>query len=125
MRGAISHREVLGDVIASADRPMTPREVFAVAKKTIPSLGIATVYRAIRQFVREGQVRQIEIQGAPPHYENAGKNHHHFFFCVHCGRLFDAPGCVRGLSGLAPSGFQVRRHEIVLYGDCAACRARN
>ncbi|MDS4042638.1 MAG: hypothetical protein RKP20_15875 [Candidatus Competibacter sp.] len=39
----------------------------------------------------------------------------------HCRRVFDLPGCVHDLESLAPQDFQVRRHEIILYGVCASC----
>jgi Fur family ferric uptake transcriptional regulator len=87
-------------------------------------LGIATVYRAIRQFVLEGQIRAVEIPGVPPHYESASRHHHHFFLCQQCRRLFDLIGCVRGVRGLAPTGFRVQQHEIVLYGECASCASK-
>jgi len=115
-------KQVLADVLSEADRPLTPVEICAEAQKEIPHLGIATVYRALKQFVDEGQVRLVEIPGVPPHYESAARQHHHFFFCNHCQRLFDLKGCVRGVHALAPKGFAVKRHEIALYGDCADCR---
>jgi len=115
----------LADVIENADRPLTPAEIFQAARRKIPKLGIATVYRALKQFVDDGQVRLVEIPGAPPHYESAARQHHHFFFCNQCRRLFNLLGCVRGVLGLAPQRFTVKRHEIVLYGDCAACRGRD
>jgi len=114
-------KAVLANVITSAERPLTPPEICEEAQKEIPKLGIATVYRALKQFVDEGQVRLVEIPGVPPHYETAARQHHHFFFCDHCQHLFSLLGCVRGVHNLAPLGFAVKRHEIVLYGDCAKC----
>jgi len=118
-------RLALGEVFDHAQRPLTASEVCRQAKRRIPSLGIATVYRAINQFVSKGKIRVVEIPGAPPHYESAARHHHHFFLCEGCQRLFDLVGCVRGLGSLAPEGFRVRQHEIVLYGECAACAARS
>lgn len=108
-------------VIESCDRPLTPAEICELAQKELPKLGIATVYRAIKQFTEEGSVRLVDVPGAPPHYEHASRHHHHFFLCNQCRRLFDLIGCVRGVNALAPKGFQVQRHEIVLYGDCDRC----
>jgi len=115
---------VLGAVFDSAERPLTATEVCKQAQEEIPSIGIATVYRAIKQFVSEGLVRAVEIPGAAPHYESAAQNHHHFFMCQQCKRLFQLIGCVQGLRGLAPNGFLVQQHEIVLYGACASCASK-
>lgn len=112
----------LTGVIMRAERPLTPAEICRAAKKAIPTLGIATVYRALKQLLEEGRVRLVEIPGASPHYESTARQHHHFFFCQHCRRLYNLVGCIRGVHGLAPDGFTVEGHEIVLYGRCSDCR---
>lgn len=116
-------RLVLAKLLAEADRPLKPQELCAAAQDSLPHLGIATVYRTLKQLIAEDQVRVVDIPGIAPHYESAAQRHHHFFFCVQCERLFSLLGCVRGLAGLVPKGFAVKRHEIVLYGDCAGCHA--
>jgi Fur family transcriptional regulator, ferric uptake regulator len=116
-------KRVLAAVFEQAERPLTPVEICERARNDLPALGIATVYRAIKGFLEEGQVRAVEIPGVAPHYESAARNHHHFFLCQSCKRLFDLIGCVRGVKSLAPEGFRVRQHEIVLYGECSACAA--
>jgi hypothetical protein len=35
--------------------------------------------------------------------------------------VFETNGCVTNLRRLVPSGFQVDRHEVVLYGTCGTC----
>ncbi len=115
-------KRALTGVILHADRPLTPAEICQAGKKTIPALGIATVYRALKRLVGEGRVRLVEVPGTSPHYESTARQHHHFFFCQDCRRLYNLAGCVRGVRGLAPRGFAVAGHEIVLYGRCADCR---
>jgi Fur family transcriptional regulator, ferric uptake regulator len=121
---ATRQKLVVSEVFQRAKRPLTVTEVCRLARRKVPSLGVATVYRAIRQFVLAGEVRTVEVPGVPPHYERAAGRHHHFFLCQQCKRLFDLVGCVRGVGALAPSGFRVHEHEIVLYGECASCVAR-
>ncbi len=114
-------KRVLSEVFERATRPLTPAEICGEAQKKIPSLGIATVYRAIRQFVSEGIVRVVEIPGTAPRYESLSGDHRHFFLCQNCRRLFELTGCVKGIGSLAPRGFRVQQHEIVLYGQCVSC----
>jgi Fur family transcriptional regulator, ferric uptake regulator len=121
---ATQQKLTLTRLITRAERPLTPAEICRAGKRRIPSLGIATVYRALKQLVAEGQVRVVEVPGASPHYECTARRHHHFFFCQHCRHLYNLQGCVRGVGGLAPKGFSVKRHEIVLYGECTDCRGR-
>ena len=108
-------------VIEASPRPLTAHEICKKARKEVKGLGIATVYRALRQLVDEGQTRHIEVPGARPHYESAARHHHHFFLCEDCKKLFDLMGCLRGISNLLPEGYRMKRHEIVIYGECAAC----
>jgi Fur family ferric uptake transcriptional regulator len=121
---ATQQRLTLAGLIMKAQRPLTPAEICRAGQKEIPSLGIATVYRALKRQLEEGRVRLVEIPGVSPHYECTARQHHHFFFCRHCHHLYNLERCLRGVSGLAPKGFSVERHEIVLYGKCADCRGR-
>lgn len=114
-------RAAIWRVLEEAERPMTPQEIHEAAKKTVSSLGMATVYRCLKELSLDGEARLIEVQGASPHYESAKRPHHHFFLCEQCRRLFDLIGCVGGITRMAPKGFEVARHEIVLYGSCDAC----
>jgi Fur family ferric uptake transcriptional regulator len=112
---------IVSAVIEKSNRPLTPLEICEAAKAEIPSLGMATVYRALKQFVEEGTVRVVEVPGAPPHYEHVSRHHHHFFLCKQCRHLFALAGCARGVNAMAPAGFQVESHEIILYGNCPDC----
>jgi len=114
-------KRVLNRIIEQSERPLTAREILDEAQKELPNLGMATVYRALKQFQADGAARLVEIPGAIPHYETTARHHHHFFLCQQCQRLFNLIGCVRGINALAPERFNVRQHEIVLYGDCADC----
>jgi Fur family ferric uptake transcriptional regulator len=114
-------KRVVEGVFERASRPLTAQDIHLEARKELPSLGLSTVYRILKQSVMEGQVRLVEVAGVAPHYESAARRHHHFFLCQQCRRLFDLAGCVRGVQALAPNGFRVEQHEIVLFGACAAC----
>lgn len=123
MAYSTQQKHAVESVIEKASRPLTPVEICAEAQKEMPGLGIATVYRALKQFVQEGRARLVEVPGISPHYESAARHHHHFFFCQSCEHLFNLAGCVPGLDRMAPRGFKVKRHEIVLFGDCKKCSA--
>jgi Fur family ferric uptake transcriptional regulator len=116
-------RDAIWEVIHDSSLPLTAQSICLRASDKVAGLGIATVYRTLKQLVDEGQVRHIEIAGAPPHYESAAKHHHHFFLCERCKQVFDVVGCLRGIPNLLPDGYQMKRHEIVIYGDCANCLA--
>lgn len=103
---------------------MSPQEVHVAARKSIPGIGLATVYRAVRRLLDQGWLVTVDIPGEPPRYELAGKTHHHHFFCRGCGRTFDVKGCPQEIKSLTPRGFRLEGHELVLYGRCPRCLKR-
>jgi Fur family ferric uptake transcriptional regulator len=115
-------RETIVTVIREANRPVSPQEILDLAAKRLPRLGVATVYRAIRQLVAEGELTPVGIPGEAPRYEPAGKAHHHHFHCRKCDRVFEMDGCPGPLQAMAPKGFKVEGHDILLYGLCDRCR---
>lgn len=106
-----------------ARRPLGPQEVLDLAQPYAPGLGIATVYRALKSMVEEGQLAPVELPGEPARYESAGRGHHHHFRCNSCDRVYEVEGCPGDLSPLAPPGFQLQGHDVLLYGRCAYCAA--
>lgn len=116
-------REALRRAFAEAGRPLSPQEARELARRQAPGVGLATVYRNVKALLDEGWLRAVELPGAPPRYEVAGKRHHHHFHCRGCDGVFEIEGCVAGVKGLAPEGFHLESHEIILYGVCPECGA--
>ena len=114
-------RRALRAAFARADRPLSPEEVLAEARRAAPRLGLATVYRNLRTLVGEGWLVEVALPGAPNRYEIAGKHHHHHFRCRLCDRVFEVDGCPPDLRALLPRGFRLESHDITLIGRCPAC----
>lgn len=114
-------RQAIRDALETADRPLAPQEVHRHAARKSPGLGIATVYRTVKQGVDEGWLAPVDLPGEPRRYEIAGKQHHHHFHCRNCGRVFEVDGCPGNLRPLTPAGFTLEDHEVILYGLCDRC----
>lgn len=114
-------RDAIRQVFADTDRPLSPQEILLAAQAYIPALGIATVYRTLKALVEEAWLSPVELPGEPQRYEIAGKGHHHHFRCHACDRVYEIDGCLSNLKRLVPQGFQIDRHEVVLYGTCNTC----
>jgi Fur family transcriptional regulator, ferric uptake regulator len=114
-------RRAIRSAIARTGRPMSPREVLDTALPHSPGLGIATVYRTLKNGVDAGWLTAVELPGEAPRYEPTGKSHHHHFHCRSCDRVYEIEGCPDGLRSLTPAGFSLEAHEVVLYGLCAEC----
>lgn len=116
-------RDVLEQVVRRAARPLSVEEIHLGGREELPKLGIATVYRFVKSEVEAGTLAAVELPGADTRYEVAGLHHHHHFRCDDCGKVFDLPGCTSMIDGKAPENFEVRGHEVVLFGACAECVA--
>lgn len=115
-------RAAIREALERADCPLSPEEVLAAAQKHVRGLGLATIYRNIKSLVDEGWLEAVELPGQPARYELAGKVHHHHFHCQSCGALYELPACAQSFREMLPSGFELRGHELLLYGVCPACK---
>lgn len=102
-------------------RPLTPQEALDEASRSTPGMGIATVYRNLKRLVEDGWLRMVELPEQGTRYERAELSHHHHFKCNDCDRVFDVPCHVGQVDQHVPAGFQVARHQLILYGRCAPC----
>lgn len=122
MERSTPQRQAIQALFTPKGDPLSPQEIHDRASLSIPKLSLATVYRTIRSLEEQREIVAVNLPGEPSRYELAGKGHHHHFQCDECGRAFDVDKCPGDLSKMTPSGFQLLRHEITLYGICRGCR---
>ena len=115
-------RTAIRSALDRVGRPLSPQELLAEARREVPDIGQATVYRAIKAMLEERQAVEVKVPGEPARYEASGKGHHHHFLCRACNRLFEMEGCPGNLQKLAPRGYTVEGHELTLYGRCPTCQ---
>ena len=84
-------------------------------------VGLATVYRVLTQFEAAGIVIRHHFEGGQATFETSAGAHHDHIVCNQCGRIeeFVDEGIERAQQEVARrSGFTVRGHSLILYGDC-------
>lgn len=114
-------KRAIRGVFEGATRPLGTDEIHGEAQRSIPSLGIATVYRSIRALLDEGWLTAVDVPGRNPLYERSGKGHHHHFVCTACEVVYELEGCSSEIRGDLPRGFSATGHDVTIYGSCAAC----
>jgi Fur family transcriptional regulator, ferric uptake regulator len=114
-------RQAIRDVMEESGSPLSPREILDGAQRHVAGMGMATVYRTLKLLAEEKLVAMVEIPGEAPRYELSGKGHHHHFYCRTCGKVYEVDGCPGNLASLAPAGFKLDGHELVLFGRCKPC----
>ena len=115
-------RRAIRRVFMSVGRPLTPDEVLEHGQRIVPSLGLATVYRNVKALADDGWLSLVELPGGGLRYELAERPHHPHFLCRSCDLAFDVHKCPDEVEELAPEGFEVDGHELILFGRCAECR---
>jgi Fur family transcriptional regulator, ferric uptake regulator len=138
-------RRAVLDALAGSGRTLSPPEILALAQTHAPSLNLSTVYRQVKALEEVGEVVKVQLpgqaarfearcrHGAPlatgpadgalasqPAHDEHGHHHHHFH-CLVCDQVVPIHGCPGAMQELAPPGFEVERHDLVLHGRCAAC----
>jgi len=118
-------RRALLQAFEKAARPLSPQQALELAAPFAAGLGIATVYRNLKAMAAGGVLKVVSLPGeSTARYELCGKAHHHHFHCRRCHHVYEVEGCPGNIEPLAPKGFLLEDHEVVLYGLCASCRTR-
>jgi len=119
-------RDVLLRLLSTTRTHPTADELFRKARRYLPSVSHATVYRNLQELVRARLIATLERAGDPVQYDANPEDHHHFV-CTRCGRVADIYlkdveyAIDRTRSGAAPA--RIDRAELQLHGLCAACAA--
>jgi Fur family ferric uptake transcriptional regulator len=114
-------REVIESILKQAERPLLPKELLDNAQQSLPTIGIATIFRTLKKMVDEGKAKTVCLPGDSTRYERSDLGHHHHFKCQDCESVFEINGCPGHLEQLLPKGFQLTDHEITLFGRCNHC----
>ena len=120
MQRKTRQRSLIAACFETEKRPLSPTEAHTLAVQRYPALGIATVYRAVNDLVREGALLPIHI-GGTTRFEPSSRMHHHHFFCRSCEKVFCLDHCPVTETVLAPKGYKVEDHALVVSGVCKTC----
>ncbi len=115
-------RRQVVDLLGQENCAITALEI----DRRLPSIGRATVYRALEQLESLGLVQRVDLGADAAGYERVDPsgNHHHHIVCEHCGRViaFEDEGLERAIVALEERpDFKVSSHEVTLRGECANC----
>jgi Fur family transcriptional regulator, ferric uptake regulator len=127
-------REVVMNVLKKMDGYLTADEIYSLARRVVPSLGLATVYRTLELLTNSYMVKRKEFGDGCSRYvyaEGNKKEHVCHLICESCGRVsdyIDLKDEERGLMDKLISrlenklGFKGITDEIRVSGICGKCR---
>lgn len=115
---------VYRELLAAEDHP-SPEELFRRVRVSMPSLSLATIYKALDALEQLGLVRELTRASESKRYD-ANLDRHHHVVCMHCRKVSDlydkhldaiTPGNLQG-------GFVPTNVHVEIYGLCGECSAR-
>jgi Fe2+ or Zn2+ uptake regulation protein len=122
-----SQREVvLGLVRSCLDHP-TADWIHRQARRFVPDISLATVYRTLRLLKEKGLIHEFSGGASPSRFDGTLHNHEHVR-CVRCGAVSDVDlpevGDIRERVA-ERTGFRVGRYPLVFHGLCETCARAN
>ena len=119
-------RTAVVEALAGHECAVTALDLDDELRRRRPSVGRASVYRALEQLEQLGLVQRIEVCRGTAGYERVDPagHHHHHAICGECGRMvpFEDPSLERAIGAVSKSvNFEVTQHDVVLRGRCEKC----
>ncbi len=120
-----AQRAILLETIAHSDGHSNVQQVYQEARKRLPGLNLATVYRTVESLGEAGLIDWY-TNGAEP-MQFALRDHdnpHGHLVCQNCGEVFELDlALVDGFKQRVSedSGFQIEESHLTLQGICMAC----
>jgi Fe2+ or Zn2+ uptake regulation protein len=118
-------RAVILEIVRSTMDHPTVEWVHEQARRQIPSISVATVYRNLKELASEGAIREMHTAGQSIRYDANTGDHYHIR-CVGCGRVRDLPISVdRRVEEEAGRAINYRivGHQVEVLGVCPSCEA--
>jgi Fe2+ or Zn2+ uptake regulation protein len=120
-------RRAVVTILASSRRALNAAQIFALARKRYPALGLVTVYRTLERLEALRLVERVHQPHDCHAYLPAASGHQHLLLCQKCGQAEhfsgdDLEGLIRTIA--RQTGYLIREHWLQLIGLCAACQSR-
>lgn len=116
---------VLKVICQSGSNNLSADEIYMRVKKAVPGIGIATVYKTLRIFEREGMISKTEFPDKIFRYEiMEDKSISCHMFCIGCGKTYKlknshVEALIKNMDAGIP--FTPLRGGIMIYGYCSEC----
>lgn len=117
------------EVLRGSARHPTAQEVYEEVRLTRPRIGLATVYRILRQLAEQGMIKVWGYGSESARYDARTHRHDHAF-CTECGALLDVPVEIEMSraeleKAARATGMEMGSHEVRIYGRCQDCQAKD
>ena len=98
--------------------------VYDQVRREIPNISLGTVYRNLSELRNAGEIISFTPGDGTERFD-ANTSLHYHFFCEGCHAVLDIPlpeYTALNRAAEEESGCLVKRHQLLFYGLCPACR---
>lgn len=116
-------RKLILTLLMKDHGPYSAEEIYKKLPKN--SCDLATVYRALKQFVEVGLVNTSYLENFTMHYEfNDPRHHHHHIVCKICRKIESLHDCLMEKihTNLEKKGYKDIQHRLEFFGICEDCQ---
>ncbi len=110
-------RAVIESILGSVGRPLTRSELWREAQVEMPSIGFATVSRAVNDLVDEGTLIALRYPGQPTRYEKVSPREHPHLLCHRTNRIYDLDIPMPHVALPEIPGMKVTGYEVLFFGE--------
>ncbi len=118
-RRVTRERELLLRIIGQ-NAHLDAEEIYRIAQRDRPQIGLATVYRTLTLLKELGLIRMLDFGENHGHFELVSEDHVHLV-CSACGRVTDIPVPESLHAAAEAAKFTVRGSNLEMFGICDAC----
>ncbi|MFT8395496.1 Fur family transcriptional regulator [Propionibacterium sp.] len=120
-------QKVIREVLERGNDFRTAQQLHADLTDNPDQPSLATVYRVLQTFARNGEVDTWRNpQGEVAYRHCTSRHHHHHLICRECGRteeISGGPAEAWAAQVAAEHGFTEAEHSVEIFGLCPACSA--
>ena len=121
-----ARQEHLLSALRHAEVELSGQDLHALLRQSVTPMGLATVYRHLRQLQQWGLVRCRHLPSGEALFAPTERDEHHLT-CVDCGTTVVLEHCPMHdvhLDGDQAAGFRLLFHTLEFFGLCGACQQR-
>ncbi|MEN9495864.1 MAG: transcriptional repressor [Synechococcaceae bacterium WB4_1_0192] len=119
-------QQLLLEQLRLAGRELSGQDLHALLRQGPQAMGLATVYRHLRQLQQRGLIRCRHLPSGEALFAPLERDEHHLT-CVDCGTSLVLEQCPMhnvALQGPQIGGFTLLFHTLEFFGLCPGCRQR-
>jgi Fe2+ or Zn2+ uptake regulation protein len=119
-----SPRQAVISTLAETKNPLSPLEIYDLARKIYPRLGLVTVYRTLERLEHLSLIRRVVLGSKGLTYLPARSETDVFLLCAQCGHVEQTheQALELLLQHLGQKlGYQIMAQALEISGTCASC----